>query len=105
MGWLSVQIVLMTEHGEILETVDDPRAIVGRILPPATASKYPHMIGIDVYGDTVFNRLQAPRLLREWRDFLPAARKLRGVKVHRAVARLIERCASGIHLYVKIVGW
>lgn len=101
---MPIHVQLQDENGNVLELVDDPRGLVHRMLPRANDRAYPQLGCVDSYGDTTFNFLQAQRVLEEWPRRMRVAREIRGVRVHRAVARLLERCASGIHLYVKFLG-
>jgi hypothetical protein len=63
---------LETEDGRSLGVVEDPTNVLHRVLPEAGDPKYQCLSRIDWYGDTIFNHLQAPKLLEEWETLEPA---------------------------------
>jgi hypothetical protein len=95
-------IVLQDETGRALERVGDRTGEVSRLILDSEGAFL--LRTIDPYGDTIFNRTQAPHLLREWelverRADSPAARTLCS-----QIRQIIERVERGPHLYVRFVG-
>jgi hypothetical protein len=96
-------INLEKEHGEVLESIEDPTNILHRLLERCSEDDS-HLGEIDWYGDTTFNRLQIPRFLTEWETLAQCKKSAEEAKFVAEVRRLAERCASGVHLYLKFVG-
>lgn len=93
-------IVLQDEDGQVIERLADRAGGVSRLISDVEDG----LLGqIDPYGDTVFNRLQATVLLREW---VTVERRASDAEQQlcAAIRQLIQRVASGPHLYLKFVG-
>jgi hypothetical protein len=61
---VSLEIQLQDESGGRIESIIDPKNLLPDLLPPEGKSEaYPMLAGIDLYGDTIFNRLQIPPFL------------------------------------------
>ncbi|HEY8209543.1 MAG TPA: hypothetical protein VIG99_18780 [Myxococcaceae bacterium] len=101
---MGLTIVLENERGEPLEQVEDPTNVLHRLLPAPEDATYRCLSGIDWYGDTVFNHLQAPQLLTEWRRASTAASSPDESAVMKAIERMAERVANERHLYLKFYG-
>jgi hypothetical protein len=106
---MPIVVRLEDKRGNAL-TIDDPNGgtcdAAGDFdrLIPWNDEAYHCLSVVDPYGDTVFNRLQAPLLLDEIRR-LDVART--DERERRGLSRLIamaERCRDGAHLYVRFVG-
>lgn len=66
---MGVNAVLQTEDGNKVAMVLDPKNKLSRALwwlSEHQPSQFPWASTIDLWGDTVFNRIQAERLLIEW---------------------------------------
>jgi hypothetical protein len=96
-------INLETENGEPIESIEDPGNILHRLLERSLPDE-PHLAEIDWFGDTTFNRLQMPRFLAEWGTLARHGQSSEEVKLIADIRQLAERCASGVHLYLKFVG-
>jgi hypothetical protein len=62
---MGLSIALTDCNGKILETVDDPKNFLHRLLPSGEESQN-LLAKIDWYGDTYFNYLQIKEFLEEW---------------------------------------
>jgi hypothetical protein len=62
---MGVDAKIQTEQGECLATLGDPHKRMNRLLSFATVDSTVCLRFIDLYGDTVFNRLQIPVLQNE----------------------------------------
>ena len=69
---MGVNLYMEDEDGARLAEVPDPRGLVGHIVSIAGSGATVCLRFIDLYGDTVFNQLQIPVLIRE----LETARRL-----------------------------
>jgi hypothetical protein len=101
---MGITTVLENEDGTALATVEDPTNVLHHALPEAQDSRYQHLTKIDWYGDTVFNRLQAPQLLVEWRTLESDPQGGEAARVLREVGLLIERLGEDVHAYLKFYG-
>lgn len=101
---MGLTIVLENESGETLERVEDPTNILHRHLPSPEDVRYRWIGTIDWYGDTVFNHLQAPRFLDEWRRIVAMAEDPDESTILKQIEALAERVANERHLYLKFYG-
>jgi hypothetical protein len=99
-----MSVVLEGETGTALQTVDDPRNLLHRVLPPPEDASYQWISTIDWYGDTTFNRLQAPLVRAEWQRLIGVAREPEAKALLQRIDELLERCSSEVHLYVTFSG-
>jgi hypothetical protein len=101
---MGLTIVLESEQGEPLETVEDPTNILHRLLPNPGDKRFHCVTAIDWYGDTVFNYVQAPTFLEEWRQLSKTATGQAESALLMAIERMAERVATERHLYLKFYG-
>jgi hypothetical protein len=101
---MGLTIALETEAGEVLEQVEDPTNILHRLLPSSGDARYGSLGTIDWYGDTVFNRLQAPRFVEEWRRIAVGACGPAETALMRTIEKMAERLAREQHIYLKFYG-
>ncbi|HVI93991.1 MAG TPA: hypothetical protein VM753_08290 [Anaeromyxobacter sp.] len=101
---MGLTVVLESETGEPIEQVEDPTNVLHRLLPSPKDGRYVWLGTIDWYGDTVFNHLQAPRFLEEWRRIMASASAPGDAGLLQAIAALAEKVANGLHLYLKFYG-
>jgi hypothetical protein len=100
---MGFDINLEKEHGEVFDSIEDPTNILHRLLERCGGDDS-HLAEIDWNGDTTFNRLQIPRFLAEWETLAQYSKSPEEAKLVADVRRLAERCASGVHLYLKFIG-
>ncbi len=100
---MGINIELQTERGEVLERVTDSQNLVGRFLPPNDNWDCPMLASIDPYGDTIFNRVQMDRFLREWRA-LGHQSDSDAQSLVWTIEQMAVRCRDEVHLYLKFVG-
>ena len=101
---MGLSIELLDESGGVQETVDDVSNLLRRLLPANDDQSSPMLASIDPYGDTVFNRIQMKRFLAEWRGLWGEAQSSEERAVVTAIEAMAQRCAEGVHLYVKFIG-
>jgi hypothetical protein len=102
---MGFNIELQDELGGRLAGVDDPRCLLDKLLPePGHGDDYPFLRSIDPYGDTTFNGLQMPRLLKEWAIVSLKARTPDEQAIVSAVESLADRCRDEVHTYLKFIG-
>lgn len=101
---MGLTIVLEDERGTRLGWVDDPTNILYRLLPTAEDPAFRWTTTIDRYGDTVFNSLQVPHFLEEWRRLATKAAGPADVALLQSVERMASRVRHEVHLYLKFYG-
>jgi hypothetical protein len=101
---VGLSVVLETEDGEAIESVDDPTNILHRLLPRHDDESYSLLRFIDWDGDTVFNRMQIPTFIVEWQRIKPRAGDERDLSLLAQVEKLAERCLEEPHQYLKFYG-
>lgn len=101
---MGLTTVLENETGEPLDRVEDPANILHRLLPAPEDAHYRFVATIDWYGDTVFNYLQAPQFLEEWRRLMTEVSGAAETALMRAIEMMAERVAKERHLYLKFYG-
>lgn len=101
---MGLTVVLESEGGEPLDRVEDPTNVLHRLLPPPDDGRYRCIGAIDWYGDTVFNYLQVPQFLDEWRRIAAGAGGPDESAVMKKIEAMAERLARERHLYLKFYG-
>jgi hypothetical protein len=101
---VGLTVELQDENGDALDAVEDLRNLLHAALPSPDDAQLSWAGTIDWYGDTTFNRLQAGRLRNEWARLEEATGDPDTRALLRRIRELLERCASGVHLYVKFIG-
>jgi len=101
---MGLDVELQDERGETLESSADPTNLLGRLLPPNNDESYPMLSSIDRYGDTVLNRMQIERFLRELTAVSAKAQSSEERALVTAIERMAVRCNDGVHLYLKFIG-
>lgn len=98
---MAFDIVLQKESGLVVGSIGDDRNLLHRLLTPSEATI---LGGIDWYGDTVFNRQQMKQFIPAWHELLAGTTNVEEREFLLKVADFAERCANGIHLYLKFIG-
>jgi hypothetical protein len=101
---MGLGIELQDERGERLESVADPKNLLGLLLPPNDDDSHPMLASIDPYGDTVFNRMQIKRFIREWAVVSAKAQTSVEHSLVAAIETMALRCHDEVHLYLKFIG-
>jgi hypothetical protein len=101
---MGIDCVLVSENGvPIGDAVYDPTNILHRLLPSEDEA-YLHLSAIDWYGNTTFNYLQMPRLMKEWQDVERRAATSDEVALVEGVRNLAEQVAARRHVYLLFFG-
>jgi hypothetical protein len=101
---MALAVALQTERGEVIERVIDVEGALSRLLPNPDNRGYHLLCGIDRYGDTVFNRVQAPLFLSEWRKIEAGAASDYERQLCVSIKQLVLTMQDGVHLYVRFIG-
>lgn len=95
---------LETEAGQVLGQVNDGDDLLHELLPKPSDEDFHCLRFVDWYGDTVFNRAQAERVLVEL-DLLQRGAKTEAAKqLLGRIEELARQCRDGVHLYLKFYG-
>ena len=101
---MGVDVRLEDEAGKEIAFIGDPKGLIVSALPDPDDKRFPWASTIDHYGDTTFNRRQAELLRNEWAVLIRNAADDETRTLLRQVDELLQRCVSGVHLYVKFYG-
>lgn len=72
-----MNVVLTDCNGELIESINDPKNFLHKLLPPADEASDSVLAKIDWYGDTHFNYLPIKLFLEEWDRFGATGRIIR----------------------------
>jgi hypothetical protein len=100
---MGFDINLQDERGVVRATISDPQNLLHRLLERSFTDE-PLLVEIDWYGDTVFNRLQMPRFLSQWKILAAHSKTPEEAKIVEDVKALAMECEGAVHLYIKFVG-
>ena len=101
---MGLGVELQNEQGEALDSISDPKNLLGGLLPSNDEQTCPFLASIDPYGDTVFNRLQMDRFLSEWVGVAAKARTSEERALVSTIENFARRCHDEVHLYLKFIG-
>ena len=101
---MGITIKLESESGSEIQCVEDPGNVLHRALPEPGDTQFQWANTIDWYGDTMFNRLQATLLRKEWAILIENAADENTKELLEQIDGILLRCASEEHLYVKFYG-
>ncbi|MGI8836494.1 MAG: hypothetical protein ACR2H4_07625 [Pyrinomonadaceae bacterium] len=101
---MGLRLVLETERGEPIESVEDPKNLLHRLLPSAEDRSFQLLRFIDWYGNTVFNELQIDTFLVEWERLKQAVQAKEESALLNNIEDLARRCKEEPHLYLKFYG-
>ena len=100
---MGIAILLEDEHGDVLETIEWPTWL-DRLLPSYDDESFQCLRFVDPYGDTIFNVVQMPTLLREVERLNQIADSDPQHAHLGEIRRLAERCRDGVHTYIRFYG-
>lgn len=101
---MGVQVQWETEGGGRLEVLRDPQDRVAELLPDWRDEASLCLRFVDLYGDTVFNRLQLPILIAELEAAVAKAADPDLAAHGRAILELARKCESSVHTYLRFLG-
>jgi hypothetical protein len=101
---VGLAIVLESEDGKALATVEDLKNRLHHLLPKHDDDHFQMIRFIDWYGDTVFNRLQAATFLKEWETLRGNGNSKEDEDLVSAIRELAVRLQTEPHLYLKFYG-
>ena len=99
---MGLNIELQDERGLALTSLADSQNVLRSLLPDDEVL-HPLLASIDLYGDTVFNRIQMERFLREWSEVSARTQSDEGSAFCAAIESMATRCRDDVHLYLKFI--
>lgn len=101
---MGLTVVLESEDGKALATVEDLKNRLHHLLPTHDDDHFQLIRFIDWYGDTVVNRMQAVTFLKEWETLREKVRSKEDEDLVSAIRQLAIRLSTEPHLYLKFYG-
>jgi hypothetical protein len=101
MAFLTVS--LEDENGNILESIED-NGLLGSLIPLVSDKSYCCTKYIDLYGNTVFNRLQMDDFIEEMKIIQDKSENLQTTDIIDNIIKLANKSKSKPHLYLKFYG-
>ena|ERR1700761_210438 len=96
---------LVSERGEVIEDVFDEHNRLRPLIESVPDYDSTHCLQyMDPYGDTIFNSLQLPRFLDEWKMVMELATAAEDKEMASSVQRLALLAEEEIHMYLRFVG-
>lgn len=101
---MGIDVRVETESGEVQDEVLDDRNLTEKLLPDREDGASPCLRFVDPFGDTLFNQIQIPFVIKELETRLRAAVKPE-VKTHcEAILKVVTATVGEDHTYVRFSG-
>jgi hypothetical protein len=101
---MGINVQVETENGLMLEQYLDPEGAVVRLVSSAPIESSTCLRFVDPYGNTTFNQLQLPELIREVEAIANDSKDPDSRKIAVEILRLAKSAASRVHTYIKFIG-
>jgi hypothetical protein len=98
---MGVDLEWQNENGRVLDGTGDPRNEFSLALSSGEPAGTFCLGFIDLYGDTLFNQLQIPDLLREMQQL---ARSTGASQTLPRMIELVEKAQGETHTYLNFLG-
>jgi len=96
-----ITVVVQDENGT---QIGKQLALPTEVLPPPEDERVGLLRFVDLYGDTVFNRLQMPQILQDLRLLETIVQRREQQDLLRQIEEFASVCQKGPHLYLKWIG-
>jgi len=100
---MGLTIKLEGEKGNVYETIPE-NEFLSEILPDYNDKNSYCLRFVDLYGDTTFNNLQMPELIKELEVIIKTVDSNEIRDLINQILRLSKRCNDEVHLYLKFYG-
>lgn len=101
---MGIDVRLENEAGDEVETLLDYEDSLEKIILECERKRSPTLRFIDAYGNTVFNRLQVPYLIREVELARERLRDQTARDFADDLLALAKRCRAEVNTYLKFYG-
>lgn len=101
---MTIDVRWEDENGEELARVSEDLKDFARIIPESTSPDYPCLRYIDPYGDTTFNQLQLPQLLKDLEKISSGSTSAEQKTHINRVIEFVTRACGETHTYIKFYG-
>ena len=101
---MGIELIWEEENGKELARLSDPQSLLAQFLPPESDLNFACLRFVDPYGDTVFNTLQIPVVMRELQTTLsyPLSPPVEE-HLHKTIS-LVVGAQGYIHTYLRFIG-
>ena len=104
---MGLDVNLVDENGKVIVSLADVEKQDGEfVLADAIeshAASLPHLSGVDLYGNTIFNRRQLESVAIELAALQKCVSDKASIHLDDVIA-LIGQCKNAVHTYIKFVG-
>lgn len=101
---MGIDVRVETESGEVQDEVLDDNNLTEQLLPDREDGTSPCLRFVDAFGDTLFNQIQIPLVVKELEKRLRGSAKP-DVKAHcEAILKVVLAAAGEEHTYVRFSG-
>ncbi len=101
---MGITIVLQDKNSNHIEVAHDEKNLLRKLLPSFDDTSYQCLRFIDLYGDTIFNRLQMKTVLSELERISSCATSVEEEDLLGRIENLAKQCKNKPHLYLKFYG-
>jgi len=101
---MGLNVFLQDENGHTIDRVIDNNYVFMSLINSIPETEGHCARFIDLYGNTVFNRLQIGHFIKEVEEHSALLKKPADRELILRIIQLAARCAKEPHLYIKIVG-
>ena len=101
---MGIDVRVESESGEVQDEVLDDNNLTEKLLPDREDGTSPCLRFVDPFGDTLFNQIQIPLVVKELEARLRASTKIE-VKSHcEAILKVVSATVGEEHTYVRFSG-
>jgi hypothetical protein len=101
---MGVDLIWMDERGGLIEVYDDSDFLFAEAIEKQDLAKTTCLQFVDLYGNTIFNQLQIPTLIKELEWFLSLFQDKPTQEIITKYLQLAKRCAGKTHTYLEFKG-
>jgi hypothetical protein len=100
---MGIDVRVETESGEVQDEVLDDRNLTEKLLPDREDGSSPCLRFVDPFGDTLFNQIQIPLVVKELETRMRAS-KLEVLSHCEAILKVVSATVGEEHTYVRFSG-
>lgn len=101
---MGIDIRVQGERGDVIRELPDPKSLLPLLLPEHDGHDSACLRFVDRYGDTYFNQIQIPVLLKELESAVRSCPNADARAHGEAVVSLVASAVDQVHTYVRFIG-
>lgn len=101
---MGIDVRVETESGEVQDEVLDDGNLTEKLLPEREDATSPCLRFVDPFGDTLFNQIQIPLVVKELEKRLRGSIKTEAKAHCEAILKAVKAAAGEAHTYVRFSG-